>query len=131
MPETDHPALEAILDRPQIAEEDLILVVSAAPSQFRPRDVIVGAAAEIAEKVGVPWNSERAASSLELPRRDLYALIDKRIESFARCDHEQLDAWADRFRLERRLPLERVLVLLAIPEDKWHKPPHQQYVTEL
>ena len=54
-----------------------------------------------------------------------------RIENFARCGIAMADEWADQLRLDRRLPLARVLALLAIPATSWKPLPKQGYVSTL
>jgi hypothetical protein len=58
-------------------------------------------------------------------------LVDERITGFARCGHQKLDAWADQFRLDHRLPLPEVVLLLAYPAEAWAKPKHQEYVSSV
>ena len=65
------------------------------------------------------------------PRRSLYDLADERISGFARCGQERIDEWADTLRVERRLPLPRLLILLAVPAADWQAPPKQAYVAHL
>lgn len=132
LPDTDHPGLLAIVERRITEEEDLILLLSAAAGQFRAADAIVDEAAETAGRAGVAeFDREAALERLVRPRRELYADIERRLESFARCDVDRIDEWADQFRLERRLPLTRALALLAVPEASWRQPPRQAYVATL
>ena len=132
LPESNHPALLAILERRQIVEEDLILLLSAAVGQFRTSDEIVAEAAEAAERADCKaFNQEQATKNLLLPRRELYALLEKRVEGFARCGIARIDEWVDQFRLERRLPISRALVVLEVPPERWSEPPRQTYVSTL
>ena len=66
-----------------------------------------------------------------MPRREVYRTLDKRIENFARCGIEKADDWADRFRVNRRMPISRALALLAVPKDLWKEPPKQAYVSAI
>jgi len=132
LPDTDHPGLNALLERRLTAEEDYILLLSADVSQFRTADALVGEAAEIAARAGVEaFDPEAATGWLQGSRRDLYAEIEHRLEGFARCDLERVDEWADQFRMERRLPVGRALALLAVPPERWREPPRQAYVATL
>jgi hypothetical protein len=132
LPDTDHAGLLAIIERRITEEEDLILLLSAAPSQFRAADAIVEEAAEVAQRAGVPeFDGEAAREWLIGPRRELHAEIERRLEGFARCGLDKVDEWAGRFRLERRLPLTRALALLAVDEANWRQPPRQAYVATL
>jgi hypothetical protein len=132
LPDTDHAGLIALLERRQTTDEDFILLLSASVGQFRTADAIVAEAAEIARRVGVEgFDTEAATAWLDRPRRDLYAQIEARVDGFARSGLERVDEWADQFRLERRLPIGRAIVLLAVPGDQWREPPKQAYVATL
>ncbi len=132
LPDTDHPGLQALSERRVIAEEDLIILLSAQIGQFRSADAIVTEAEALALEVDVGYfEKEAAAVELRQPRVDLLGRVDARINGFARCGVPPVDEWADRFRLERRMPLARALVLLAIPPEQWLQPEKQQYVAEL
>ena len=65
------------------------------------------------------------------PRHEIFAEIDERITNFARCEIPRVDEWAESFRVERRMPLARAAVLLAVPREMWREPPKQQYVANL
>jgi primosomal replication protein N'' len=132
LPDTDHPGLLAIVERRVTEEEDLILLLGAAASQFRSAQAIVDEVQEAAEQAGInDFDHEIALQRINEPRRELHAEIERRLEGFARCGHERIDQWADQFRLERRLPLARSLALLAVPKGDWVKPPGQAYVATL
>ncbi len=132
LPDTDHPGLLAITERRITDEDDLILLLSAATGQFRAADAIVDEAADTAARAGLAnFDRDAAMARLMLPRRDLHAELERRLEGFARCGRDRIDEWADRFRLERRLPLTRALTLLAVPEGEWRQPPRQDYVATL
>ncbi|MBF3224621.1 DUF4011 domain-containing protein, partial [Pseudomonas aeruginosa] len=68
---------------------------------------------------------------LQHSRQELYRRVDERISGFARSGVPRVDEWAEQFRLERRMPLARVLVLLAIPPEQWLEPQKQQYVSQI
>ena len=132
LPDTDHAGLLAIVERRVTEDEDLILLLGAAASQFRAAEAIVDEAQEAAEQAGVnDFDCEIALQRINEPRRQLHAEIERRLEGFARCGRERIDQWADQFRLERRLPLARSLALLAVPQSDWVKPPGQAYVATL
>jgi primosomal replication protein N'' len=132
LPESDHPALSAILERRQISEEDLILLLSAAVGQFQTSETIVAEATEIASEAGCTgFDPDEATTNLLLPRRELYRKLDKRIKGFARCGLTRIDEWVDQFRLEHRIPVARALVALSVPPERWLEPPKQAYVATL
>ena len=132
LPDTDHPGLLAIVERKVSEEDDLILLLSADFANFRTADAIVDEALEEARRAGVvEFDHNVALERTAMPRRDLHALIEERLEGFARCGRERIDEWADRFRLEKRLPLARSLALLSVPSQDWKRPPRQTYVATL
>src|SRR5437764_6882933 len=132
LPGTAHPALQAILERRQMSEEDLILLASAVVGQFRTADEIIKDASDQAARAGVTgFDALAAAQQLVRPRRDLYAAVDKRTEGFARCNIPLIDEWVDQFRLEHRISPARILVVLSVPAESWHAPPKQAYVAAL
>ncbi len=132
LPDTDHPGLLALVERRITEEEDFILLLSAATGQFRAVDAIVDEAAEAARRAGLEdFDREAAVARTRQPRRELQIEIEQRLEGFARCGRERIDEWGDQFRLERRLPLARALVLLAVAPEDWSQPPRQAYVATL
>jgi primosomal replication protein N'' len=132
LPDTEHPGLIAVMERRQTTEEDLILLVAASPDQFRPADDILAEAETAAGECGIAdFDRSKALDTVVRPRRDVMYEIDQRIEGFARCNVQRIDEWADRYRLERRLPLARALVLLSVEPEHWQKPPRQAYVAQL
>ncbi|WP_234885244.1 protein kinase domain-containing protein [Rhizobium rhizogenes] len=131
-PDTDHLGLNSLIERRQTTEEDFILLLSAEVSQFRSVDEILDEAATTADRAGVHFfDREDARQFLTNSRRDLHAMIDDRLNGFSRCGIERVDEWADQFRLDRRISLDRSLVLLSVPAEHWLEPPKQAYVSTL
>ncbi|WP_416221036.1 AAA domain-containing protein [Pseudomonas sp. RP23018S] len=131
-PDTDHPGLQSLSQRRLIAEEDLIVLLSASLSQFRAADAIIAEAAELARQHEVGWFEAHAAAAwLQHTQLELFRSVDERIQGFARCGVEAVDQWAEQFRLERRMPLAQALVLLAIAPSQWLEPQKQQYVAQI
>ena len=130
-PDTDHAGLASILDRSQLSDEDLIVLISAVKDQYVPLASIVSSASDLAGQVGIGLEGTSASALLSCPRREIFERVDERIANFARCGHEKIDDWADSFRVERRMPLPRAAVLLSIPADQWKEPPKQLYVKAL
>jgi primosomal replication protein N'' len=131
LPDTDHPGLLALADRRVIAEEDLIVLLGAAIGQFRSADSIVEEAATLAQKVEVAFDVEVGRLLLQSPRQELYRSIDELASGFAQSSVPTIDEWAEQFRLERRMPLAKALVLLAVPREQWQQPQQQQYVSQI
>ena len=131
LPDTEHPGIASLLDRPNLADEDLLMLCVAAPHQFRAREQILERARELARALELDDATSPPDDTLSRPRREIFADIDRRIEGFARCGHETLDQWADQFRLTRRLELEKAAVLLSLPPQAWEKPQYQEYVARI
>ncbi len=131
-PDSEHLGLLNLLERRSLNEEDLIVVLSAAPTQFRSCDAIVEEARQLAAAGAVStFDSTLAAEMVTWPRGELLQATSERIEGFARCGHGPVNDWADRFRLELRIPLAQALVLLSVPKEQWQEPHKQQYVSHL
>lgn len=132
LPDSEHRGLAALFERATLRDEDLIILLSAAKSQFVPLAETVTAALQLARREGIASFDVGKTSELLLsPRSEIIARLDARIEGFARSGHERVDAWVDQYRLEKRIPLVRVLVVLSLPIDAWQKPPWQDYVAQL
>jgi DNA polymerase III delta prime subunit len=130
-PDTDHPGLSALMERQRLTDEDLIILISAAIHQFVPLATLIDAALQTAASAGVQVDPNALTELLVRPRREIFQLVEQRTANFARCENERVSGWADAFRVERRLPLDRAAALLAIPAAEWQEPPHQQYVATL
>lgn len=130
-PDTDHPGLASVMERTRITDEDLIVLVGAAHGQFTPLATLADAAVALAERTAIPLDREALPDLLTRSRREVFAMVDERIANFSRCETEQVDGWADAFRIDRRMPLPRAAVLLALPRERWQEPPKQQYVSDL
>jgi len=128
-PESSHPGVSALMERHSPTEEDLILLISAQLAVFRPADDVISEAERESATAGASnFRADDARGWLVHSRTEMLSKLDERLRGFARCDVERLDEWADAYRIERRLPLARLLVLLSVPADRWHEPPKQQYV---
>jgi hypothetical protein len=138
-PDSRHPGLLVLLDRPHPTEEELILLLGASIDQFHSCDAILKEAAREAGDARIVHIAPQiAAFSLDAARRRLHASrqeifqqVDARLRDFARSGIPNVDVWADQFRLQKRLPLAQALVILSIPEENWRAPPRQQYLVQL
>lgn len=127
-PDTQHAGIASLMERRQSAEEDFIILLAADPGYFRTRDEVIGEAEQLAQRAGIGLFDRTAASRhLDLSRRDLIAEVRRRTGDLARCGIARADEWVEQLRLERRLPVGRALVLLAIPAEQWCEPPKHEY----
>jgi primosomal replication protein N'' len=132
LPDSDHPGLQSLSERRVISEEDLIVLLSASITQFRSVDAIIEQATQLAAKEQIlAFDAEVAREELVLPRTKLFRKVDERVAGFARTGNATVDNWAEHFRLERRLPLDEILVLLSVPAEQWLEPQKQQYVSQI
>src|SRR5215472_11116017 len=123
-PDSDHRGLASLMGRPQLSEEDVLILVSAGRGQFRPLQEVLREAAELARKEGVRGFDKTAAATLmQQARRDIAQRLTERVENFARCGIQRIDEWVDQFRLEKRIPLARAAVILVVPAERWQRPP--------
>lgn len=132
LPDSEHRGLAGLMERRSLRQEDLIILLSAAKGQFVPLTEAVAAASQLARREGITSFDEGAAGALlQLSRREILERLDACIEGFARSGHERIDQWVDQYRLERRIPLSRAVVVLSLPASAWTKPPRQDYVARL
>ena len=131
-PDSDHKGVASLMDRPQLTDVDLIVLISAGRGQFRPLQEVLQSASELARREGVTtFDESKAATLLQSSRRDVLRQVGERLENFSRCGVRRVDEWADQFRLERRTSLPRAVVILSIPQPRWKRPPGQEYVSQL
>jgi len=132
LPDASHPVLASLMERDQHADEDLILLLSASLGQFYSAEELVARAQALSQQLELPVLIEEfAREQLRRPRRELYLEVDDRIKGFARCGHSRLDGLADHFRMEHRLPLPELLLLLTSKRESWEKPQNQDYVASV
>jgi hypothetical protein len=129
-PDSTHRGVQTLAERPVITDIDLIVLLSASFGLFLTAETLVAQAAELARSHGVAtFDPAAATAQLGQTRARLLQAVGERVEGFATCGHALLDDWAEQFRVERRLPLARALVLLAV--DTWRQPARQQYVEQI
>ncbi|TQI77813.1 AAA domain-containing protein [Serratia fonticola] len=131
-PETTHHGLKTLIDRRNLNEDDLILLLSADIGQFTSTESLLVQASQLAARYNIT-HFDRADSQqmLTLPRAEIYQRLAERINGFNRCNIADIDNWAARFMLTRRLPLEQALVMLAIPAEQWIVPEKQRYIHQV
>lgn len=131
-PDSEHLGLLSLIERRSLVEEDLIVVLSAAPTLFRSCDALVEEAKGLAQVNGIAAFEEAVArDQITWPRSEQFQAVAERIEGFATCGHTVVDGWADEFRLVRHMPLAQVLVLLSVPQEQWQEPHKRQYVSQI
>jgi hypothetical protein len=132
LPDTPHHGLLSVLERTTVGEEDLIVLLSASIGLFRSCDAIVDEAMALARANRIPsFDLGTARAQASLSRLELTQAVGDRTAGFATCDFPLINEWADRFRLERRMPLAQALVVLSVPASGWHEPQKQQYVSQI
>lgn len=131
MPDSEHTGIQTLADRPLITEEDLIVLLSADIAQFRTKEAILNQAQNLALNIDLlTFESTQASELLNLSRTNLYNLLEQRTSGFAYCGLAQIDAWVEQFRLEKRLDLIALLLVLSIPEEQWLAPEEFQFFSQ-
>ncbi|HEX6002105.1 MAG TPA: AAA domain-containing protein [Hyphomicrobiaceae bacterium] len=129
-PDSDNPVLASLIDRRTLTDEDLLLLAAASIGNFLPAQSVLLDAERLAGEAGVTeFDRQGAARELIRPRRELADELAARVPGFERCGRASIDGWMDVYRAtNRRMPLARMLVVLAIPTSDWAEPAHQDYV---
>lgn len=119
-----HNGLSNLISRGRHSQEHLLLLVSAELTQFRSAADVLNGAKQLAgrAKVAEQWDEAAARQWFSLSQREIFHALQDHLADFVRCGQKQPDEWADQFRNDQRLPLEQVLVLLAIPAERWIRP---------
>ncbi len=156
-PDSENEQILVLLERKNLTDEDLIILLSANAGNFVLAEAVVENAKKLAASVNgrkspsdkslsssvsvnnspaskskaLNFDKNSAAELLNFSRAEIYELIDRRISDFSRCGIELIDNWADSYRLEKTLPLEQCLVLLAVPQESWLHLPRQEYIAEI
>lgn len=130
-PETQHEGLKLLIDRRVLNEEELIVLLGADIAQFEAAEGILVQASLLARELGIDtFSREEAREWIAQPSQVLYRQLSERINGFHRSPFDEVNRWADTFTLERRLPLARTLVMLAIAPNEWQAPETQRYVNQ-
>lgn len=131
-PDANNPGILSLLERRTINEEDLIVLLSAEIGQFKSLDTVIEELQNLGKNFNiVSVNKDDLIALIEQPRLSLYQLLNERIEGFASVGENELDQWTEQYRLEKRMPLVKLLLLLSIEPDKWVKPHKRQYTSQL
>ncbi|WP_298328364.1 AAA domain-containing protein [uncultured Dokdonia sp.] len=130
-PDAHNAGLSDIMSNLRIREEDIILVLSASSDQFITLEELLRNITKFAEKNDLKPNIPFYKASLVKDRLELFEMLNDHLEGFSRCNYERLNHWADRFRIEKRLPLLPSILCLSIPRDQWISPPKHEYASSL
>ncbi|RUR24703.1 AAA domain-containing protein [Legionella qingyii] len=131
-PGSDHRGLNSLIDRQNITEVELAILLGAELHQYQSAEQILNDANEIASQVGLSSYSEEVARQwFNVSRRDLYREIEDRIANYSRCGIPRVDEWANDFRIQKRILLSRALALLSVPQELWKEPDRLQYVSSI
>ncbi|KTD47814.1 AAA domain-containing protein [Legionella quateirensis] len=131
-PGSDHRGLNSLIDRQNITEVELAILLGADLHQYQSAAQILKDANAIAAQVSLSSYTEDTAQQwFNISRRDLYREIEDRIANYSRCEIARVDEWANDFRIQKRISLSRALVLLSIPKESWKEPDRLQYVSSI
>ena len=131
-PESDHRGIARAMRRSNIGEEDLIILNSAALTQFKSRTEIVNEAKGLARQFRLAFAPLEADALMRAkPLRAIVAQTEARIADFARCGIATIDEWADSLRQSRQLPLAKALLVLGVPLEQWQKPEGLEYTAKI
>ncbi|WP_244175567.1 protein kinase domain-containing protein [Xenorhabdus vietnamensis] len=131
-PDTHHSGLRTLIDRQNLQNEDLILLLSADIGQFIARQTLLDQAIKLAKRYRIStFERTKAEELLQLPRLTLYQQLRERIGNFCRCGIADIDEWTEQFLLTQRLPLEQIIVMLAIAAEHWVVPEKQRYIQQV
>lgn len=127
-----HAGLIDLLDKKRLNDEDLILLLSAKKTAFIALEAVLQQAIDLAQHhIILVFDAAIARQQLVQLRAELYQQLSQLSADFSRCGHPILDGWLDEFRLEGRLQVARILVLLSMPAEQWQKPAKQRYLNNL
>jgi hypothetical protein len=131
-PDSHVPALQSIISRRYLTNEDLLLLLAASISQFRTVDEVIASVESLtADEQLQPPNQALLRSLLCSSRDELYARLDRDLDGLARCGLAAIDDWADDYRRQSSLDLEPLLLVLSVPSELWVKPHYHQYLIDL
>ena len=131
-PDTSHGGLQSITEKSVIGEEDLIVLLSATLDSMTSLDAVVAEAAKLASRAGIrTFDPEAARELASMPRLEVIQRVNERTGGFSTCPYPELNEWADEFRLDKRVPLARAMVLLSVPASEWVEPQKQQYISQI
>lgn len=136
-PDSANAMVASLIERRSPSDEDLLLLLSIKHHHFKPLEEVLREAEALAkgrpgEQAAVP-EFDRAAATAQLARarRELVDELNARIPGFERCatDRPKVNDWVDSFRsANRRMPLSRLVVTLAVPAEEWKEPEETPFI---
>lgn len=130
-PDARNTALSDLIGDIRLNEEDILLIISADRQQFIPLDKLVDDTIDLAKKIEITPDVTFYKDILIKPRLEIYELLNDHLEGFSKSNNESLNRWADRFRIQKRLPLIQSVLCLSIPKSEWITPPKHEYASSL
>lgn len=131
-PDAIHPGVLSLMERTIISDEDLIILLSCSLSLFRSADnVLLDINQQVKDLNILAFSAESLPKLILQPRVALYKELNERIIGFAKTGYDEINQWVEQYRLEKRLPLNRLLLLLGIEKQQWRQPEEYQYITQI
>ena len=130
-PDAHKSGLSDVMSNLRLTEEDMILVLGASRHQFITLEELLNKTEKLAKKNGLEPNLPFYKDCLVKYRLEIFEMLNNHLEGFSRCNNAALDRWADRFRIEKRLPIIPSVLCLSIPKNKWVAPPKHEYGSSL
>lgn len=131
-PDSSHGGLQSIAEKSIIGEEDLIVLLAATLDSMISLDAVIAEAKQQATQAGFrTFDVETVRELASSPRLELIQAVNDRTGGFSTCPYPTLNEWAEDFRLDRRIPLARAMVLLSVPASEWVEPQKQQYISQI
>ncbi|MDF4204310.1 AAA domain-containing protein [Maribacter sp. SA7] len=130
-PDAHNAGLSDVMSNLRVREEDMILVLSASRNQFITLEELINKTKKLAKKHDLELNVPFYEACLIKYRLEIFEMLNNHLEGFSRCNNEALDRWADRFRIEKRLPIIPSVLCLSIPKNRWVAPPKHEYGSSL
>lgn len=131
-PDASHAGLLSLMERAIISNEDLIILLSSPLSLFRSVDSVTKDVLQQVKSLEIlTFESSQIAELILLPRPQLYQRLNETIAGFAKTGYNEINHWVAQYRLEKRLPLSRLLLILCIEKSQWLQPEKHQYITDI
>ncbi|WKX75169.1 hypothetical protein [Zobellia laminariae] len=122
-PDAHNAGLSDVMSNLRVREEDMILVLSATRDQFITLEALLKKTIKLGNKHNLDLNIPFYEACLVKYRLEIFEMLNNHLEGFSRCNNDALDRWADRFRIEKRLPIIPSVLCLSIPKNQWIAPP--------